>query len=131
MGITEVPRDAYFLGNFEDGEEIQIYLARKDADGNVLLWTATASGEILNGVYTSRWGGRVDADSTMGIGQLQFPGTDEKQINFGIIASTPREGGEGSGTSGQPLPGGLQIAIIAGVFGLGLYYFRRRKAVAV
>ncbi len=32
---------------------------------------------------------------------------------------------------GSPLPGGLQIALIAGLFGLGSWYVRRRKAVAV
>ena len=31
---------------------------------------------------------------------------------------------------GSPLPGGLQIALIAGLFGLGFCYVRRRKAIA-
>ena len=31
---------------------------------------------------------------------------------------------------GSPLPGGLQIALIAGLFGLGFWYVRRKKAVS-
>lgn len=33
-------------------------------------------------------------------------------------------------TAGSPLPGGLQSALIAGLFGLGFFYVRRRKAIA-
>ena len=32
-----------------------------------------------------------------------------------------------AGTVGSPLPGGLQFALIAGLFGLGFWYIRRRK----
>ena len=56
-------------------------------------------------------------------------------VAFGIIAMTDGvigggsgNGGGGNGTAGQPLPGGLQIALIAGLFGLGLWFVRRRKA---
>jgi len=126
-------RDGYFLGNFGAGEEIQIYLARKDADGNVLVWTASNTPQPnANVTYTSRWGGRPDAaDSSMPIGELYFPdGTP--QINFGIIASTTRNipgiTDVAGGPVGSPLPGGVQIALIAGLFGLGFWYIRRRKA---
>ena len=64
----------------------------------------------------------------MTIGQLYFGDKYSSQMNFGIVASgqtyTP-------GTSGAPLPGGVSIALVAGLFGLGLWYVRRRKAVAV
>ena len=43
------------------------------------------------------------------------------RATFGLYA-TP------SGTFGSPLPGGLPIALIAGLFGLGFWYVRRRKA---
>ena len=33
----------------------------------------------------------------------------------------------GNGAAGSPLPGGLQMALIAGLFGLGFWYVRRRK----
>ncbi len=131
MGTTVVPRDGYFLGNFTDGQEIQVYLARKDADGKLLSWTSTAAGKSLEGVYASRWGGRTDAaDNSMGVGQLYFPGLDEKQINFGVIASTTRPIGntDVNPFSGSPLPGGLQIALVSGLFALGFWYLRRRKA---
>jgi hypothetical protein len=57
------------------------------------------------------------------------------RVYFGIIASTAEigggggdgNGGSGNGTFGQPLPGGLQIALIAGLFGLGFWFIRRRK----
>ena len=42
------------------------------------------------------------------------------QVAFGIYGVT----------AGRPLPGGLQIALIAGFFGLGFCYVRRRKAIA-
>ena len=41
------------------------------------------------------------------------------QVAFGIYGVT----------AGRPLPGGLQIALIAGFFGLGFCYVRRRKAI--
>ena len=42
-----------------------------------------------------------------------------KAVAFGIYGKT----------FGSPLPGGLQIALIAGLFGLGFCYIRRRKAI--
>ena len=59
------------------------------------------------------------------------------RVYFGIIGMTVDidgddngNGGSGSGggTVGSPLPGGLSIALIAGLFGLGFWYIRRRKA---
>ena len=127
-GFT-VTREGYRLGDFKAGDEIQIYLAGTIGDNEV--WAATNSPQ--SGIYSSRFGGRTDtSNSTMPVGQLYFGDKDSSQMNFGIVASaaglTP--GNPNGGTFGSPLPGGLQIAIIAGLFGLGLYYFRRRKAVA-
>ena len=39
------------------------------------------------------------------------------------------EGGGGHGTSGHPLPGGLPIALVSGLFALGFWYVRRKKAI--
>ena len=59
------------------------------------------------------------------------------RVYFGIIASTAGINGNGNGNGdgngngngmGTPLPGGLQIALIAGLFGLGFWYIRRRKS---
>ena len=47
----------------------------------------------------------------------------------GIAAGDGNINGNGNGTFGSPLPGGLQFALIAGFFGLGLCYVRRRKAI--
>lgn len=62
----------------------------------------------------------------------------DHRVFFGILGSVDGviggykpnvvEGGDGS-PSGQPLPGGVQVALIAGLFGLGFWYVRRRKAV--
>lgn len=45
-----------------------------------------------------------------------------KAVAFGIYGVT---------AVGSPLPGGLSMALIAGFFGLGFCYVRRRKAIAV
>jgi len=45
-----------------------------------------------------------------------------KEVSFGIYGMTA--------AVGSPLPGGLQIALIAGLFGFGFCYIRRRKAIA-
>ena len=63
----------------------------------------------------------------------------ENGVYFGIIAKvdgviyssiTNGGGSGGAGAAGSPLPGGLQMALIAGLFGLGFWYVRRRKAIA-
>ena len=121
-----VTREGYYLGEFKAGDEIQIYLDGTFNDQSV--WTATNSPQ--EGIYASRFGGgdRDKSNPEMTIGQLYFGEIGSYQMNFGIVASgqtyTP-------GTFGSPLPGGLQIALIAGLFGLGFWYVRRRKAVAV
>ena len=47
-------------------------------------------------------------------------GTVGKSVQFGFYGVTV----------GSPLPGGLQCALIAGLFGLGFCYARRKKAIA-
>ena len=128
--VYTVKREGYLLGNFNAGDEIQIYFAQKDGD-TVLASVATNTPQ--QSVHSSGYGTIPDGfNSALTLGQLYFPGEGSYQMNFGIVASgqtyTP---GEGGGTFGSPLPGGLQIAIIAGLFGLGFYYVRRRKAAAV
>ncbi|MBR2964558.1 MAG: hypothetical protein IKC53_10180 [Lentisphaeria bacterium] len=122
-----VTREGYYLGDFKAGEEIQIYLDGQINGNNV--WSATATSQ--EGIYSSRYGGRTDkSNPEMTIGQLYFGDKWSSQMNFGIVASgqsyTPGTGS--GGTFGSPLPGGVQIALIAGLFGLGFWYIRRRKA---
>jgi len=135
IGTTVVPRDGYFLGNFEDGDVIQIYLARK-VGNDVLVSVASNTPQAITNPdspvkYTSRWGAKTDTNPSNGVGELFFPdGTPE--INFVIMASTTRNipgiTDVAGGPVGSPLPGGVQIALIAGLFGLGFWYIRRRKA---
>ncbi len=122
-------REGYLLGEFKDGDEIQIWMS----DGV----SSVASNTPVLGEYTSRYnrGDKVDAlDRNMPVAQLYLYGSNGNQINYGIIAVGTGDGGEGGGggnvTFGSPLPGGLQIALIAGLFGLGFWYIRRRKAIA-
>ena len=63
--------------------------------------------------------------------------SSENGVYFGIIAKVDgviyspfTNHGGGNGTFGSPLPGGLPIALIAGLFGFGFCYVRRRKAIA-
>ena len=65
------------------------------------------------------------------------PSTTTGGLYFGIIATTASviidDDGNviiGNGAAGSPLPGGLQMALIAGLFGLGFWYIRHRKAAA-
>ena len=64
--------------------------------------------------------------------------SEGKGVYFGIIATAAgiiddnngTGGGDGDGnggTSGSPLPGGLPIALVAGLFALGFWFVRRRK----
>lgn len=57
----------------------------------------------------------------------------QNRIYFGIIATsagfyTINDDSHKIGGNGAPLPGGIQLALIAGLFGLGFCYVRRRKA---
>ena len=105
-------REGYYLGEFNAEDEIQIYLAR----GTESVASNTPTGE-----YISRFGGRTDSlDAALPVGQLYFGGIDGDQVNFGIVAT---------GTFGSPLPGALPIVLVSGLFGLGFWYIRRRKAV--
>ena len=58
----------------------------------------------------------------------------QNRIYFGIIATsagfyTIDDDSHKIGGNGAPLPGGIQLALIAGLFGLGFCYVRRRKAI--
>lgn len=66
----------------------------------------------------------IAAQRAMPLSQL-IPGTWEgKAVTFGLYGIAT-----GEALPGGPLPGGLQSALIAGLFGLGFFYVRRRKAI--
>lgn len=114
-------RNAYYLGDFRAGSEVEVWMS--DGTTKVGTWTP------VEGEYTSRWLGRTDKlNSEIGVAQLTMYASTGYQVNFGLLTATSDLPVEGGGGAGAPLPGGLQIALIAGLFGLGLWYIRRRKA---
>ena len=120
QGVELAQKITGFLGEFEADDEIEIYLSTADA---------SVASNSPTGQYISRFGGRQDAaDASLPIGQLYFGGIDGTQINFGIIAQGTGGAG-GSETVGAPLPGGLSIILVSGLFALGFWFVRRRKAV--
>ena len=72
---------------------------------------------------------KFDSDKTKAAGKAmplsQLIPTNGLAVAFGIYGSAT-----GEVVQGGPLPGGVQIALIAGLFGLGFCYIRRRKTVA-
>lgn len=136
-------RNGYYLGEFTVGDEIQVYLkaVEVEADGTPIPGTEMeVTSNNPDGGYNSKFDTRTDlvdlalnGNSTkLQIAQLYLQG----QLPFVILG----EVGTGNyvyGSSkevdwvpqGSPLPGGVQIALIAGLFGLGFWYVRRRKAV--
>ena len=118
-------RNAYYLGDFKAGSEVEVWMS--DGTTKVGTWTP------VEGEYTSRWLGREDKlNPNIGIAQLTMYASTGYQVNFGLYtaASGISSGEGGGGTSGAPLPGGVQTALIAGLFALGFWYVRRRKAIA-
>ncbi len=139
-------RNGYYLGEFKDGDEIQVYLRAVQVDdkGNEIENSAMAvTSNNPDGQYNSKFNTRWDqvdlalanndvSKTKLQIAQLYLQG----QLPFVILGV--KDNGEyvyGSSKEvdwvpqGSPLPGGVQIALIAGLFGLGFWYVRRRKAV--
>lgn len=137
-------RNGYYLGEFTAGDEIQVYMKAVlvDENGDVIEGSAMeVTSNNPDGGYNSKFNTRTDevdkalngANTKLQVAQLYLQG----QLPFVILGET----GDGTyvyGTSskvdwvpsqGSPLPGGVQIALIAGLCGLGFWYIRRRKAV--
>lgn len=171
-----IDRYQYYLGNFNDGDVIEVYMKDQaageaysysginvtDTNTNAPIGADGAFGDggylvnlqtdkMVNNYYFQdenlqpeyRGFGTGDeaerareaaSSKAMPLSALDPSGS---RVYFGIIAKVDGViggnnggGGGASGTAGSPLPGGLQIALIAGLFGLGFYYVRRRKAMA-
>lgn len=124
----DVVRNKYYLGTFNQGDVIEIYMSREE-DGNGVWSTST--------LYTGGYGEGV-TDATDQLAQYQNGWNYEAGRKAMPLASLTPAGGSrvffgfqasGAATAvGSPLPGGHQIALIAGLFGLGFYFVRRRKA---
>ena len=131
-----VTRNKYYLGTFQSGDVIELYMER-DGKGawSYSDWWASAYGDNYptdgDPVYTQ-------ADKLMMEHTADNAAAAAKALP--LAALNPERDGEGShrvyfalitsdAPAGSPLPGGVQIALIAGLFGLGFWYVRRRKAV--
>ena len=111
-------RNGYYLGNFNAGDEIEIYLS----DG-----TNSAASNSPTGQYISSFGRRTDAlDSSLPIAQLYLGGP---QINFGITAMSLDipQGTIESGPVGSPLPPVHITLLLCGLLGAALYFKRRSR----
>ncbi len=131
-GPVNVTRNVYYLGEFNPGNDVEIYMKFNDGS-EIYSNTVDMPGGYYGGNGASPYA-RVDklmlaykggneavAAKAMPIAYLANTGNE---VSFGILAIAPQ-----GGAVGGPLPGGLQIALIAGLFGLGFWYVRRRKAV--
>ncbi len=128
---TTINRQGYLLDEFSDGDIIEVWMSdgtRSVASNTPLLYTEEDGGE-LSERHISTYGARNNFLCNPGpIASLYLGEGYATQVNYGIYVQAV-EGGNG-GTFGAPLPGGLQIALIAGLFGLGFWYIRRRKSIA-
>ena len=137
-GEYQVVRNSYYLGKFEEGKDYEIFISYA-ADGSDGLWSnadikatgydlyedETKAVDYPDGVvpidkmmqaYKSEsfqtFKNAFESANAMPIAQLNY-------VYFGMRTGP---------AVGSPLPGGLPIALIAGLFGLGFWYIRRRKA---
>ena len=126
-----ITRQQYYLGTFNAGDEIEIYM---QANGYGEAWSNTTG-------YTGGYGVGVDAADRLAGFQLGF-GWDWNATKNAVPLAALDVGnghrvfyglyGEASeGPVGSPLPGGLPVALVSGLFALGFWYFRRNKTVAV
>ena len=145
-GETPLTRKGYYLGEFKPGDEIQVYLkaVKVDENGKPIVGTEMSMTSYnIDGEHNSN----INEKDNLNDGLLKNGKTTNElivgslylgnKLNFGILGAR----GDGSyvygtlvkdagGPVGSPLPGGVQIALIAGLFGLGFWYIRRRKAIA-
>jgi len=109
-------RNKYYLGDFTEGQEIEIYLG----DG-----TNGVASNTPAGYHLSTFNKRTDAlTPTMDVGQLFLPGGS--QINFGIIAAGSGPSG-GDQVMGSPLPSKGLTLIVALFTGLAIFGFYKSR----
>lgn len=137
---TPIERYKYDLGeNFKEGDVIGIAMMKADGTfvGSYSVNNATnstrygASADAYAAYYNGNWWSPA-AKAAMPVAELTF----ESKLNNGSEQMRYLLQGEGVAITGGgdetpvggPLPGGLQITLIAGLFGLGFWYIRRRNA---
>ena len=120
----DVVRNSYYLGEFKKDTDYELFVSY-EPNGSDGQWS-----------YTNTVGGySIQADKLLMAylsGDFQNF-TDEagelsKEYTY-FVQVNNKSFGLRSETVGSPLPGGVQIALIAGLFGLGFWYVRRRKAI--
>ena len=117
-------RNGYLLGEFKAGDEIEIYLT----DGNMSVSSNTPTGK-----HISNYGVRQDAlNPDMRVATLYLGPSNGVQVNFGILGMATESVvvSEDTGTFGSPLPGGVPIILVSGLFAFGFWFVRRRKVIA-
>ena len=178
-----VNRYQYYLGTFEPGDVIEVYMKDSTTDGVVYSYSSLIEDENGESAYTpfdpsapvlddggeyltATQGGFSDGGYAVGSTEtdkmlyayyfneaLSKPNDDYHDYTAfdktGITAAAkkamplsqliPTNGfavafgiygrATGEAVHGGPLPGGVQIALIAGLFGLGFCYIRRRKVI--
>ena len=129
----DIVRNSYYLGEFKAGRDYELYVEYTSPLSDNRPWSYTdAGGGILANNDRMMAAYFAQSFQTIGTDAEALSATyatlvQTNSISFGLRSGPAPAAG---GPSGQPLPGGLQIALIAGVFGLGFYYVRRRKAMA-
>jgi hypothetical protein len=126
--LTDVNNQSVANADYEDYKMfLQEFL---DEDGNNIIYTEKLPDEAA--------AKKLAAQRAQPLSQLIPGNVATAAVAFGIYAvasGIAPDGGSGSGNIngggafGQPLPGGVQLALIAGLFGLGFCYIRRRKVI--
>ena len=125
----DVVRNTYYLGKFEAGQDYEIFLS---AEGPLY-----EAGAWSNSDWAANY--QLYVDKLMAAYKAQSFGSFDNEASkkymhlaglngaaFGIYVTGA---GAHDTVVGSPLPGGVQIALITGLFGLGFWYIRRRKSV--
>ncbi len=129
---VKITRYGYELGDFEEGDEVEIYLST----GNAYSSTNNTAHSGYN-PNISRYGRWTDAMANylygwnegmekMKVAELTlYDGWNPNQVPFLIRSDSEMD------SFGAPLPGGLPIILVSGLFALGFWFVRRRKAIAI
>ena len=122
IGIAMMAKDGSIVGSFSKNEN-------RNSTRYGTTWNHSVD---QYAAYQKGW--TIEAREFMPVAELTFGttlGNNSTQMRYlfageatTVIPPTEPE------PLGTPLPGGLQIALIAGLFGLGFWYVRRRKTVA-
>ena len=143
----EIVRNSYYLGRFEAGKDYELYVSY-ETDGSDGVWSNTGDMAAGYHLYTVdednnamipksnivpvdklMWAYKNGSFSSAGMLYMAVKEKDFESANAMPIAQLNNVY-FGMRAVGSPLPGGLPIALVAGLFGLGFWYIRRRKNIA-